>query len=246
MSKSRLSFYQLKKALLWPRTRFMRYKHRHLQPGMKTMLELHYYRRPMLEFVGALYEDNQILHTANIDQDSIVIDVGAFIGDWSVTIAEKYNPTIYAFEPNPKPFERLLIHAGKNPKFKPLPVGLGDEDLEADFTLKGLGSSMLEDRADHSDVPKMRVKIRSVDSIWNELALNNVQLMKVNIEGAEFPLFERMIETGLLDKVDTYLIQFHEWHEHAYSRRRRIRRELAKTHELEWDYNFVWEKWVRK
>ena len=40
-------------------------------------------------------------------------------------------------------------------------------------------------------------------------------------------LLERMAETGLLRAVDTYLVQFHEWHPGAYRRRRGIRRALA-------------------
>lgn len=224
----------------------MRRKYKDVQDAMRTMLELHYYRQPMLDFVGATMMDRHILHAADIGPDSLVLDVGAFTGEWAQHMVKRYDPTIYAFEPNPHSFEKVEHKAQQNPKLKPVPYGLGDRDLEVDFTLKGLGSSMLEERADHTDVPRTRVEIRSIDRAWRELGLDNVDLMKVNIEGAEFPLFERMIETGLLGKVDTYLIQFHEWHAGAYSKRRRIRRELARTHRLEWDYYFVWEKWVRK
>jgi hypothetical protein len=69
--------------------------------------------------------------------------------------------------------------------------------------------------------------------------------MKINIEGAEFPLLDRMIKTGLLQNVDCFLIQFHEWHPGAYKKRRHIREALSRTHRLEWDYYFIWEKWVR-
>jgi hypothetical protein len=70
--------------------------------------------------------------------------------------------------------------------------------------------------------------------------------MKINIEGAEFPLLERMIETELLKQVDCFMIQFHEWHPGAYHRRREIRKALRKSHKLDWDYHFVWEKWSVK
>ena len=54
-----------------------------------------------------------------------------------------------------------------------------------------------------------------------------------------------MIKADLLNKVDCFMIQFHEWHPGAHRKRQRIREELSKTHRLEWDYTFVWEKWVR-
>ena len=117
--------------------------------------------------------------------------------------------------------------------------------MTVDFTLKGLGSSMCDDRDSSSNAPRTTVEIAAIDRAWNELQLGDVDLMKINIEGAEFPLLAKMIECNLLKRVDCFLIQFHEWHPGAYRKRQKIRNELAKTHRLEWDYYFVWEKWVR-
>mgnify|MGYP000321151664 CR=1 FL=1 len=106
-----------------------------------------------------------------------------FRSDWAKQVLDRYDPTIYAFEPNPQSFERLQQKAKNNAKLKPLPYGLGDEDLTVEFTLKGLGSSMYEERSDHSDVPRMQVELADVDRVWKELNLGRVNLMKVNIEG---------------------------------------------------------------
>ncbi|NND66401.1 MAG: FkbM family methyltransferase [Halioglobus sp.] len=238
------SLYQLKKFLLWPRTMFMRWKYRDTEGPMRAMLELHYYRKPMIDWVGATIYNKHMLHEADIDEDSVVVDVGAFTGSWAQHIVDRYNPTIYAFEPNPQSYGQLMAKAADNPKLKPLPYGLGDEDIKVEFTLKGLGSSMYEERADHADVPRTEVEIAAIDRVWRELELGQVDLFKVNIEGAEFPLFEKMIAADLVKSVNTYLIQFHEWHPGAYSKRRRIREVLSQTHTCEWNYYFVWEKWV--
>jgi hypothetical protein len=110
----------------------------------------------------------------------------------------------------------------------------------------GLGSTIFTNPEHASDVETASTKIRAVDSVFKELNLKNVDLMKINIEGAEFPLLEKMIECQLLGNVDCFMIQFHEWHPGAYRRRKAILKELSKTHKLVWDYNFIWEKWVRK
>jgi FkbM family methyltransferase len=239
------SSYQLKKALLWPRTLFMRWKYRKTEGPMKAMMELHYYRPALFEFAGATYVNPHILHDADIDADSVVVDVGAFTGAWAQHMVDRYDPVIYAFEPNPNSFARLQERAVGNPKLQPMAYGLGGEDATVDFTLNGLGSSMCDDRGSNSDVPRIKVKIAAIDRVWAELRLGQVDLMKINIEGAEFPLLERMIKADLLNKVDCFMIQFHEWHPGAYSKRRRIREELSKTHHLDWEYHFVWEKWSR-
>jgi FkbM family methyltransferase len=239
------SSYELKKALLWPRTLFMRWKYRKSSEPMKAMLELHYYSPAILQFIGATMYNKHILHDADIDSDSVVVDVGAFTGSWAQHMVDRYDPLIYAFEPNPRSFESLQQKAANNPKLQPMPYGLGDEDAAVEFTLNGLGSSMFEDRSSNSTVPRIKVDIAAIDRVWKELKLGQVDLMKINIEGAEFPLLDKMIRADLLNRVNCFMIQFHEWHPGAYAKRRRIREELSKTHRLEWEYYFVWEKWVR-
>ena len=239
------SSYQLKKVFLWPRTLYMRWKYRNVTGPMKSMMELHYYRPSLFDFVGATYVNKHILHEANIDSDSVVLDVGAFTGSWAQHIVERYDPLIYAFEPNPKSFAALQKKSESNPKLRPLPYGLGDEDVTVEFTLNGLGSSMCDERDSHSDTPRIKVDIADIERVWRDLKLGQVDLMKINIEGAEFPLLDKMIKANLLNNVACFMIQFHEWHPGAYHRRRKIRNSLAATHNLVWDYHFVWEKWVR-
>ena len=240
------SSYELKKALLWPRTLFMRWKYRNSSRSIKTMMELHYYSPALIDFVGATFVNKHILHEADIGADSVVVDVGAFTGSWAQHIVDRYDPIIYAFEPNPNSFKRLQEKAVSNPKLKPMPYGLGDEDITVDFTLNGLGSSMCDERSSHAGTPRTKVEVAAVDRVWRELEFGNVDLMKINIEGGEFPLLERMIETGLLKNVNCFMIQFHEWHPGAYHRRRKIRKALGKFHQLDWDYHFIWEKWSLK
>jgi FkbM family methyltransferase len=239
------SSYQIKKMLLWPRTLYMRWKFRKTTGPIKAMLELHCYRIAMIDFIGATMVNKHILHDADINSDSVVVDVGAYTGVWAQHMVDRYDPVIYAFEPNPQSFEQLQQKAAENSKLIPLCYGLGDEDLTVDFTMKGLGSSMCDERSSHSDIERIQVEIAAIDRVWEDLKLGQVDLMKINIEGAEFPLLDKMIRTGLMQRVGCFMIQFHEWHPDAYKKHVRIREELSKTHRLEWDYHFIWEKWVR-
>ena len=241
-----LSTYEFKKAMMWPRRLYMRWKYRNVQDSLRAMLELHYYSPGIVNFLGATVMNPHILHEADIDGSSVVLDVGAFTGKWAQHVVTRYDPVVYAFEPNPRSFQRLSEQAQANPKLKPYQYGLGAQEETVDFTLNGLGSSMFDERAENVEVPRIQVRIAAIDQVWQELQLDRVDLMKINIEGAEFPLLERMLETDMLSSVDTFLIQFHEWHPDAHRRRRRIQQALEKTHRQEWNYEFVWEKWVRR
>jgi FkbM family methyltransferase len=233
--------YQLKKALLWPRTVFMRWKCRNFSEPMKALLERHYYRAAVFDFIAATQLNQYILHEASIDSDSVVLDVGAATGNWAQHMVERYNPVIYAFEPAADSFAKLREKAVDNPKFQPMPYGLGHEDGAGEDARRG---ELVSSPTSGTD-SKTDVKIAAVDRVWKDLKLGQVDLMRINIEGAEFSLLDKMIGADLLNKVNCFMIQFHEPHSGAYRKRLRIREELSKTHRLEWNYDFIWEKWVR-
>jgi FkbM family methyltransferase len=240
------SAYDLKRFLLYPRTLYMRWRERQQVGFIRSALELHYYRPAFYRFIGATMEKPDILHEAALDTHSIVLDVGAFTGEWSQKISQRYAPSIHAFEPNPRSYEALREKQRQFPGLHPIPWGLGATSETTRISLRGLGSSIYPNARADEGAEWEEVRILAVDEAWSDLQLDQVDLMKINIEGAEFPLLERMIECDLLPRVKCFLIQFHEWHPRAYGRRKRIRQALARTHQLDWDYHFVWERWTRR
>jgi FkbM family methyltransferase len=238
--------YQLKKTLLYPRKIYMRHKE-NLEPGfMRSALELHYYRPAFYKWLKDRSANEHLLHEADIGPKSVVLDVGAYIGEWAQEITNLYDPAILAFEPDPRNFKQLEQRAQDNAHLTPYRYGLGEKNEKVLMKLEYMGSSVISHDTENNEAPSASAEIRDIFDTWNTLALERVDLMKINIEGGEFSLLERMIETGLIKKVDCYLIQFHEWHPGAYRRRRMIRKAMGKTHRLVWDYHFVWEKWVTK
>ena len=75
--------------------------------------------------------------------------------------------------------------------------------------------------------------------------IDEIDLIKINIEGGEFELLERMFEQGLVAKCKNIQIQFHDFFPEAKSLRQDIRERLKETHHLTYDYYFVWENWER-
>lgn len=229
-----------------PRVLYMRRKERNQTGFMRAALELHYYRPAFYQYIGAFVENRQLLHQAELNESSTVLDIGAYDGEWSTQIMDLYNPTVYAFEPNPSVYVTLSNATACYSKLIPLAYGLGSETTKTKISMKGMGSSTYDHEGRDNNVDWKEIEIKSIDDAWKELELDDVDLVKINIEGSEFPLLERMIKTNLIPSVKCFMIQFHEWHPNAYSRRRRIRKELRKTHNLEWSYYFIWEKWTRK
>lgn len=238
--------YEIKKALMHPRKLYLR-KKENLEPGfMRSAMELHYYRPAFYKWLGAINENPQLLHDAVLTPDSLVLDVGAYTGEWAEEVIALSNPKILAFEPDPLNFNQLQKRAESLPGLTPFDYGLGDKTETVKISQEFLGSSVFNAGDDTSGMKTADARIVDIAEAWQSLSLDQVDLMKVNIEGSEFPLFERMIEADLLRKVDCFMIQFHEWHPGAYHRRWKIRRALRKTHRPVWDYHFIWEKWELK
>jgi len=182
-------------------------------------------------------------HRLNYDlnENSIIFDVGGYEGDWANDVFDKFGCYIYVFEPVKKYYEYIVNRFRNNDKVKVFNVALSNIDGDASITHNTASSSMFIDGLNKEDI-----KLKNLNTFLNEEKLNdkNIDLIKINIEGGEYDLLDNMIECGSHKKFNDIQIQFHkniipDWD----NRRNYIREELIKTHELTYDYSFVWENW---
>lgn len=244
-----MNWYYLKKKLLWPYILFKRRQERRQVGFIKAALELHYYRPAFYRFIGATIDNPDIMYDAPLTKGDIALDVGAFEGDWSARVYEKYQPCIYAFELDPPSIELLKKRFTETPDITCVPYGLAGQNATLALSQRGMGSTLHEQghgNASRGAASTVDVEVRDIVDVLDSLGHVDIAIIKLNIEGAEYDVLERLIEAGQLSQIRCYTIQFHEWLDRAHLRRRRIRKELSKTHTLMWDYPFVWEQWVRK
>jgi FkbM family methyltransferase len=223
----------------------MRHKERHQTGFIKQALELQYYRPEYYRFIGANMVDPELLYPGPLGPDSVVLDVGAHNGDWAAHMVEKYDPRIVAFELDPATLPALIDRFRENPKVEVHGYGLHDRDDELRLSQRGMGSTTFEEPVPRPlGEPRVLVRVRDVASVLAELNVGVIDLMKVNIEGGEFALLDRLIETAWMCRIRCLMVQFHEWIDGAHYRRFRIRSALGRTHLEDWNYDFIWEKWT--
>lgn len=70
--------------------------------------------------------------------------------------------------------------------------------------------------------------------------------MKINIEGGEYNLVKKLIDSDLIEKIKYLQIQFHNFVENSEQKRQNLRFKLTRTHIEMWNYEFVWESWRLK
>jgi hypothetical protein len=72
-----------------------------------------------------------------------------------------------------------------------------------------------------------------------------IDLIKINVEGAEYEILEKVLDHGLAGQLHDIQVQFHGVVPDAAARRDALRGRLVRTHRLTYDFPFVWENWRR-
>ena len=209
----------------------------------RVWLEHFSYSRAIYAFLRARTVNPQLIVNFDLDERSVVIDAGAYVGDWTATLTQRFGSAVYAFEPNPKAFVRFHERVAALQNVQAYDYGLGARDEKRTLTLQGPGSSVYHTSSTHDATI---VEIRDVAAVLDELGLDHVDLLKLNIEGGEYDVLERLAESGWLERVGVILVQFHEWIPNAHRRRRTLRRALRQTHSQLWVYPWIWEAWHRE
>lgn len=172
----------------------------------------------------------------SLSPNSIVYDVGGYVGDWAHIINKMYGCNIKVFEPVEKYIKGLNKMFKQNGKVTILPYGLGGTNRTMQIGIDNEASSVFKSG---NATEKIQIK-----DVANHVKRDQVvDLIKMNIEGGEYELLERLIETSLIKNVKQLQIQFHDFVPNAKIRRRHIHKLLSKTHHLTYNYPFIWEGW---
>lgn len=178
-----------------------------------------------------------------LDHDSIVWDVGGFHGDFAARIHQRYGCRVWVFEPVPVYYRHCVERFAGNERIRCLPFGLSARAGWFDISDSGDASSFVRSE---SGCEVQKAELRPVTTMFSDLGIGRVDLLKINIEGGEYDVLPALIESGLIERVRYIQVQFHDFVPDAASRREAIRRGLARTHSEMWNYPFVWESWARQ
>jgi FkbM family methyltransferase len=181
--------------------------------------------------------DNTLRVNYDLDEKSIVFDIGSHKGEFAKKIGKKYGSRLYCFEPIGSFYNSTRL---KNERAKVYKFGLGASDRVQKIFMMDNGTSVFNysDIEDHIDI-----EIRDIVGVVSDLGINKIDLMKINIEGGEYELLDRIIESGMVGIISNIQVQFHHFVEGAIERRKKIQTELQKTHNMTYNYEFVWENW---
>lgn len=176
----------------------------------------------------------------DLDQDSIVFDLGGYEGQWSSDIFSRYRCFIRCFEPLEAFAKNIERRFAQNEKIVVHCFGLSNGNGKAIISHEKDSSSMFRGKG------KEEIRLVKATDFMKENHISKIDLMKINIEGGEYDLLEHLIETGFIKNIMNLQIQFHNFIPNARERMKHIQKNLEATHKLTYQYEFVWENWKLK
>ena len=175
-----------------------------------------------------------------INNKSHVVEIGGFKGVWVSQIVEKYNPYVYIFEPVEEYYSFLCNKFKDNHKIKIYKLGISNKNDSLNISIGCDGSSLMS----ISDKKEL-IDVICFDEMIKLLKLKTIDLMQINIEGAEYDLLDFALKKDSFKSIQKVLIQFHTNVDDCEKRRNSIQSNLEKIGFSKlFDYPFIWEGWV--
>ena len=156
----------------------------------------------------------RLLNLEHINNNSIILDIGANIGDVTDLIMKNYSPNIYCYEPNIICYNYMRKRFKKNSKIKIFNVAVSNFSGKTFlyFHKKATKISEFNERSslkkekDGLDVnKKIEVNCINIKEILEKH--NQIDLIKIDIEGSEYEVMPEIIKNK--DKIKMVLCETH-------------------------------------
>jgi FkbM family methyltransferase len=146
----------------------------------------------------------------NIDFEPLyIVDAGAFIGASSVWFSQRYpEARIIAIEPEESNFRMLEKNTANYKNIIPVRAALFPEDTE--LRIKDSDVEKYAFRVERVTGEAKGINGYTVDSVMNRFGLPRIDILKMDIEGAEYDIFSNS-DTGWLHNVGVLVIELHEY-----------------------------------
>ena len=216
-------------------------------PGSLSRLHSHfldYLRRKKQRRAGRKWGRDQgnkrLRYSYDLGPRSLVFDCGAYLGDFASEVVERYQCQVFCFEPLQTYFAQLSRRFAGEAKITCLNYGIGSSSREAKISVEKDASSLF--RATES-AKLETVRFVDINEALQLAGGRKIDLLKLNIEGGEFEVLDAILDRNLATRFRHIQVQFHQIIPDFHERRLRIRAGLAKSHQIGYDYYFIFESW---
>jgi len=151
--------------------------------------------------------ENHSFFSNYINNKSIIVDLGANAGRFSHAMIKNFNCHCYAVEPSPITYELIPSHELLS-KFN-IAIS-GTEGQIAFYVTSNSESSSLLKQSNTTYTDEINVYTKPLESFIAEIGVSYIDLLKVDIEGAEVAMFNACSDQ-FLKRISQICIEFHDF-----------------------------------
>lgn len=185
--------------------------------------------------------DTELRLNYPLNSNSIVFDVGGYLGNWTADVYEKYKCEIHVFEPVKEFYDKMVERFKGNQKIHVYHFGLGGKTRTEQVSLLADSTSVYK-----ADTKSETIKLVDIKEFVTEKKIDHIDMMEINIEGGEYELLDRMIQSGVIKMVTDLQVQFHDFVEDAEAKMLALQSRLRASHFPTYHYKFIWDNWHLK
>lgn len=151
-------------------------------------------------------------------KEDIVIDCGANVGEVT-TILARHGSKVFAFEPNPFAFKVLKEKFKKFRNVECIQAGIHTNNSKMKLYLHewaqddqikwSTGSSVLAFKGNVSCKDYVEIDVIDFCDFINRFG-KTIKLVKMDVEGIECEILNKMINTGVIHKIDYMFVERHD------------------------------------
>jgi len=175
------------------------------------------------------------LYVGAFGKESVVVDVGCgFEAEFSRHVIEKYGVRALGVDPTRKHAPFLAELAKRtNGRFQHVPLAVAPRSGELTFyeSRQNESGSFLTSHTNirHDDVTAYKVEAVGLNELSRKLGVQSVAYLKLDLEGAEYGLFDGLSEEDLGPFTQIFLECHHHCTEHTFAETKQLVRVICKA-----------------
>jgi FkbM family methyltransferase len=169
--------------------------------------------RPWLEFHGEDAYGGWPILADSLHADSNVVSVGIGTNaSFDLSLMARHGCRVHGMDPTPRSAEWVRTHIS-DPRFVFDERALADQDGTLSLYLPldpaHVSASCIE--GDHVGTNRIERPCVTLDTLMREKGVNSLDLLKMDVEGAEYAVIAQSLASGTLQQVSQLLVEFHHF-----------------------------------